>query len=295
MKESFLTSVIIVNYNGFHYSRQCIESLYQYHHSNTYEVIVVDNNSSDGTQTELPKLFPEIKFISLSENIGFGAANNIGAKNATGTNLYFLNNDTLFKSESIETLSAILSSQKSYGIVGPKLLNVDNSFQLSFGDFPSILTEFTVKHKLTDYSIPLQEKMNSNLPAAKDWVTGAAIMIKKEIFDAIGGFDEQYFMYFEDIDLCKTVNAKGYSILYAPSVNMIHFGGKSYKKNNEKILYEYRRSQLWYYDKHNSLIQRMFVRIYLVIKFFPKLFSKVESKNSSKILKLIYCWQRVDR
>lgn len=295
MDKTILTSVIIVNYNGLHFTRQCIESLYQYHLSNTIEVIVVDNNSSDGSQTELPKLFPQTTFILLQENKGFGPANNIGAKIANGTNLYFLNNDTLFKSESIETLSAILSTQKKYGVVGPKLLNEDNSFQLSFGEYPSIYSEFSAKHNLIDYSLQFKEEMDFELPVEKEWVTGAALMIKKEIFENIGGFDEHYFMYFEDIDLCKSVNALGYTILYVPSVKLIHYGGKSYKRNNDKIVFEYRRSQLRYYDKYNSSFQRMFVRMYIVLKFFPKLFSKTEGKNSLNIVKLTYFIHTVDR
>ena len=105
------SSIIIVNYNGLGYTRRCIESLFRFHNPDSIEVIVIDNNSSDGSQTELPILFPSIKFISLSENRGFGAANNAGAKVAKGNILFFVNNDTLFTDETIGKLYDILSSK----------------------------------------------------------------------------------------------------------------------------------------------------------------------------------------
>lgn len=278
-------SIIIVNFNGFHYTRQCIESFYQYNTDNNHEVIVVDNNSTDGSQQELPKHFPQIVFISLKENRGFGAANNIGANIAKGEGLFFVNNDTIFQSEVVEKLSNILSSNESYGIIGPKLLNEDKSFQLSFGQFPTIRTEFTTKNQTKIKLSPLKE-MNQLL--MKEWVTGAAMMIKKELFERIGGFDDHFFMYFEDIDLCKNANKIGYQSVFVPFVSMIHFGGKSYVKENNKILFEYRRSQLRYYDKHNSILQRILLRVYIFLKYSSTLFSTTEYNHFKRVLKLIF-------
>ena len=281
-------SVIIVNYNGLAFTRQCLESLFRFHTSDSFEVIIVDNNSSDGSQIELPKLFPQINFISIPENKGFGAANNVGAKKATGEFLFFVNNDTLFIQETIEKLTNFLSSHNTYGIVGPKLLNENSSFQLSFGNFPSMQTELRAKNMAESYFLQSKEEIVSNKPIRKDWVTGAALMIRRKVFESIGGFDEQFFMYFEDIDLCKAMSTKGYQSLYVPFVNLIHLGGKSYEKINDKILYEYRRSQLRYYDKHNFLFQRIIVRVYIFLKFLPKIFIKTDNKNSMNILRLVF-------
>jgi N-acetylglucosaminyl-diphospho-decaprenol L-rhamnosyltransferase len=288
MPPSDVISIIIVNFNGLQYTRQCLETIFQYHAQQNIEVIVVDNNSSDKSQSELTRLFPQITLISLPENRGFGAANNIGAQKAKGDLFFFVNNDTLFNNEAIESLGAILSSQHQYGMIGPKLLNGDRSFQRSFGKFPTLKTEFLTKNGAESYPEPSIEEMASSQPIEKDWITGAAIMIKRELFEMIGGFDEHYFMYFEDIDLCKTLNERGYKTYYLSSVTMIHLGGKSYGKKNERVLFEYRRSQLRYYDKHNSILQRIMVRAYILFKFFPKIFLSTEHKNSIKILTLIF-------
>ena len=286
--EASVISIVIVNYNGLQYTKKCIESLFRFHISELLEVIVVDNNSSDGSQTELPKLFPSIIFLSLYENRGFGAANNAGAKKAKGEFLFFVNNDTLFLEETITGLKNILLSQTKCGIVSPKSLNEDRTFQLSFGEFPSIRSEFGAMKMAKDSSLQAKEEVVSKRPIKKDWTTGAAIMIKRKLFESVGGFDELFFMYFEDIDLCKAVNKKGYDVFYIPTISLIHFGGKSYEKNNSRILFEYRHSQLRYYDKHNSLFQRITLRVYLILKLLPIMLKKTDRMLSASILKLVF-------
>ncbi len=283
-----IVSIIIVNYNGLRFTRQCLESIFRYHSPDTVEVIVVDNNSTDGSQAELSETFPSIKIIKLSENKGFGAANNAGAKIAKGDFFFFVNNDTIFMDETVYKLKKILSSQKDWGIVGPKLLNEDRTFQLSYGNFPSILKEYRTREIANDYSLQLKEDIPSEKPVEKDWVTGAALMIKKDLFNTIGGFDDRYFMYFEDIDLCRTARKNGFHSFYIPSISIVHFGGKSYVKSNSTILYEYRRSQLRYYDKSNSFMQRIMIRLYLILKFLPKVFSKTDNTLALNILKLVF-------
>ena len=174
-----IVSVIIVNYNGLQYTRQCLESFYRYHESNSIEVIVVDNNSSDGSQKELPILFPTIKLNALDHNKGFGAANNEGSKNSTGKFIFFVNNDTLFSQNVLKELTNYLETHSDVGIVGPKLLNEDRSFQYSFGTFPSIMNEYETKKNTVDYSAQSSLDETTELPTEKDWVTGAALMIKR--------------------------------------------------------------------------------------------------------------------
>jgi hypothetical protein len=255
------------------------------------EVIVVDNNSTDGSTVELPKEFPAVKFIMLSENKGFGTANNIGAAAATGGLIFFINNDTLFTSNIIGTLAYHCIRDKKIGIVGPKLLNEDGSFQRSYGDFPTISAEREAKLASVDTMNHMNTDILSNVPLKQDWVTGAALMIYREILLKVGGFDENYFMYFEDIDLCKRVSNGGYSIQYVPSVSMIHLGGKSYGNHRDNISYEYRRSQLRYYDKYNSVMQRMLVRIFIFIKFIPKLFTIETHRLAFHVLQLVFSYQ----
>jgi GT2 family glycosyltransferase len=121
----------------------------------------------------------------------------------------------------------------------------------------------------------------------QEWVTGAALMVKREIFFNNGGFDEHFFMYFEDVDFCRSVTKSGFECRYIPSLSMIHLGGKSYTKSNDRILIQYRRSQLRYYDKHNSFFQRLAVRSYLALKFIPLLFDPHRRHSAAVILSLL--------
>lgn len=280
-------SVIIVNYNGLKYTRQCLESFFQYHSISDCEVIVVDNNSSDGSQDQLPRLFPSIQFIPLPENYGYGRANNIGANSATGDILFFVNNDTIFIREILHEMESIFHAESSIGIAGPKLLNNDRSFQISFGEFPAIQSEHAAKQLSAMAAVESYAPVSDN-PLIKDWITGAALAIRREVFEKIKGFDERYFMYFEDIDLCKRVHAIRYRSVVAGSLELIHLGGKSYTKNDQGINYEYRRSQLRYYDKYNSLFQRIAVRVYLFGKFVPKIFIPSERIRALKTLALLF-------
>ncbi|MFA6455531.1 MAG: glycosyltransferase family 2 protein [Bacteroidota bacterium] len=281
-------SIIIVNFNGLRYTRQCLESFFRYHDVKSTEVIVVDNNSTDGSQQELPQLFPFIHFISLHNNVGFGGANNVGAQRSTGRMLYFVNNDTVFYKESVSELVKTLSSHNKYGIVAPKLLNEDHSFQLSFGQFPTIQNEFETKNIAENYSLQTSLDSSISIPIPKDWVSGAALMIKREVFEEIGGFDERYFMYFEDVDLCRSAAKKGFQIFYVPSNTLIHLGGKSYGARDERITVEYRKSQLLFYDKHNSLLQRLLVRVYILMKFTAGLFRTKSRSAALAVIPLVF-------
>jgi GT2 family glycosyltransferase len=277
-------SVIIVNFNGAKYTGACLASLFRYHPRETLDVIVVDNHSSDGSVESLTKEFPDVRFIALEENKGFGAANNAGVKHALCERLLFVNNDTLFIEEIITGLGNALNADPKNGMVGPKLLNEDRTFQRSFGPFPTVVTEYRMKQSSAE-----PQHIDDLADAATctvDWLTGAAFMMDKTVFNAVGGFDERFFLYFEDIDLNKKVRNEGYKICYVPSVQLIHLGGRSYGSMNPAIAFEYRRSQLHYYDTHNSAAQSLLLRGYIAVKYLPKLFS-AERNHSVRILSLL--------
>ena len=139
--------------------------------------------------------------------------------------------------------------------------------------------------------MPASKIDTNHQPITKDWVTGAALMIRRELFESVKGFDERYFMYFEDIDLCKRVKSNGYGILYYPKTSLVHLGGKSYQKKDSNIVFEYRRSQLRFYDKQLTLVQRILVRIYLFTKYLPAMFSPTHHGLGIRVLKLIFHWQ----
>lgn len=272
-------SIIIVNFNGCRFTAECLETIRLYSKTSA-EVIVVDNASTDDSRVELPVRFPEVRFLWLPQNRGFGYANNRGAEKATGDILFFLNNDTLLTGDIIPVMSRMLNEDRSIGIAAPKLLNEDGSLQVSSGAFPSIAAEWRTKLSVGNIS--------AHALLQPDWVTGAAFFIRREVFQAIGGFDEEYFMYFEDVDLCKRVADQGLTIRYIPECSLIHLGGKSYGKQDPRITIEYRRSQLRFYDYHRSLIQRVLVRFYLFMKFSRTLFTPSGSVVSRQVIRLLF-------
>lgn len=255
-------SIIIVNYRGVEYTTQCIRSILSTDVKLPYEVIVVDNHSEDGSVQVLRSQFPDIRVIEAEENRGFGAANNAGANIAEGDFLFFLNNDTKILDDCFTPLINFLREHRDCGIVAPKLIYPDGRFQLSYGRYPSLLNELRTKRLSRE-----EENITPpDIPQKKEWVTGAALCLRKELFLSIGGFDETYFMYFEDADLCRRITQAGYTIYYIPTVSIIHFKGMSHTSKKNTIYLEYRRSQLRYYRKHSSFVQLIFLKAYLFTK-----------------------------
>ncbi len=261
-------SVIIVNYNRLDLTKRSIESVVKY--VPDCEVIVVDNNSTESGIEKLSEDVPQVKIIRLTRNYGFGYGNNRGAEIAIGEYLFFLNNDAYFVEDTPQILSAYLDDNKNVGVVGPKLIFPDHKYQLSFGWEPSIINESRTRRLQKGLNKSYDKYLNIvtrryNKISEVDWVTGAALMIRRKLFEDIRGFDEKYFMYFEDSDLCKRIKNLGYKICYYPGTTVVHQTNATVK-GIETINFEYRKSQLYYYKKHLSLISRMLLLTYLFLK-----------------------------
>ncbi len=259
-------SIIIVNFNGARHTLPCVASIRAFAPSHEYEIIVVDNRSSDQERNELKRHLPDCTLVISDTNLGFGGANNLGAKEAKGEILFFLNNDTILTSDVLTPLIDTLDRNRTMGILGPSLQNRDGTFQMSFGLFPSLINEWETQR--------LGRRFNRQTGNAKEvvegwmheWITGAALLIRKECFVRLGGFDPSYFMYFEDVDLCYRAHQLGCAIGYDPECSLVHLGGMSYGSGEAVIRKEYRRSQLRFYDKFRSLPERILLRFYLLVK-----------------------------
>lgn len=263
-------SIIIVNYNGLRYARNCVASILRW--SPRSEIIIVDNGSTDGSVESLRKEFPQIRLIALTKNNGFGHGNNRGAEVATGNVFFFLNNDTLLTEDTPAVLAAYLERNSEVAACGPKLLNEDRTFQLSFGLDPSIKNERIVRRMQrrlrngdVHYASWLEKR---HADKVIDWATGAALMVRREVFEKIGGFDDRFFMYFEDADLCRRIRKAGFEIRYNPETSVVHLLGQSVKDGNPNVGVEYRRSQIYYYRKHRSPIALLLLRLYLALRPF---------------------------
>jgi N-acetylglucosaminyl-diphospho-decaprenol L-rhamnosyltransferase len=229
-------SVIIVNWNSAEFVRGCVQSIRENSAGLTYEVLVVDNASWDGCESLLKECAPEVKYIQRDKNFGFASANNHAFRASSGTSLLFLNPDTEIVGPSLSVLYRALQRLPAAGAVGARLLNEDGSLQTScIQSFPTILNQ------LLDSEYFRKRWPESGLWGTRaflhkpsrvyevEGISGACLMIKRDIFESVGGFCEDYFMYAEDMDLCYRVRQTGYKNYYVPEAEVIHFGGSSSK------------------------------------------------------------------
>jgi len=286
--EKPLVSIIIVNYNGIAYTRGAVLSIRR--HSPSSEIIVVDNCSTDGSVEALKDELSPLTVLSMKKNKGFGYGCNRGAEAATGKYLFFLNNDALISENTPNILASFLETHPTVAACGPRLMNHDGSFQLSIGLDPSLFSEWTIRRwQRQSNAGELLSNINRKFADKPvDWITGAALMVRRDVFERIGGFDESFFMYFEDADLCRRIRNLGLEVLYIPQTSLTHLGGRSYGNTNKKIDYEYRRSQLRIYDKSQPLFARLVIRLYLLAKFILKLSNSSERQLSASVIALLF-------
>lgn len=232
---------IIVNYRSREYLRGCLASVFENLGDFYFEVIIVNNDEErlDDFERE------NIKIIEINQNIGFGASSNRGAKEAEAEILCFLNPDTEILSKNIEDLIGEFEKDKKIEIVGPKVVD-ERGYVQKWSAGREINLKEIIKSNL---GFPDSKKVwGGDKKIEADWVTGAAMFIKKETFEKLGGFDEKFFLYFEDIDLCKRVRERGDKIIYFPDFQVKHLGGKS-NRNKKEQKKEYYKSQDYYFEK----------------------------------------------
>ncbi|MFA6392440.1 MAG: glycosyltransferase family 2 protein, partial [Patescibacteria group bacterium] len=209
-------SIIIINYKTTLLLQKCLESIKQIYDKNIAEIIVVDNSPSDDLGQFLEAEFSNTSFLKNDDNHGFGQANNQAAKIAQGDILFFLNPDTLIQENIFQKIINAFEQDPKIGIVAPQLILPDNSFQpWAYGKEGGILE--IIKNKFFTQST----KQPSNQLTNTDWVSGAAMAIRRDIFEKVNGFDEKFFMYFEDIDLCLRTKKLGYKIAVLPDAKII--------------------------------------------------------------------------
>lgn len=255
-------SIIIVYYRAKEELMSCLSSIAKSQQKVSYEVIVVDNDERQTIEKELKQRYPSATYVRSPGNIGFGAGNNMGAKHASGKYLLFLNPDTLVLNNAIETLAHSLKQEKKIGIITPQLLGEDRHIDLLQCTGSLTPTSGLVAHSILN-------KLSPNNPISRkywmlEWgrrtkrevevVQGAAFMVKKSLFDDLGGFDEKFFMYFEESDFCLRVRKKGWKIVFEPKAKIVHFGKRS-TKDRRKALKIFKKSRSYYFKKHFGLLK----------------------------------------
>lgn len=296
MKKNNLTlSILILNYNTKNLLSQCLNSIESNVKNVQYEIIVVDNNSSDGSVKYIKQHFSAITIIANTQNVGFTKANNQAAIIAKGKYLLILNSDTIVHTGSLTALITYLDENKNTGIVGPKLLNPDKSLQLSCGIHPNLLTEFLNRTFLSRI-FPNNKFMGvykyggwDYTTKSVDWVTGACLLIRKNIFQKINGFDENIFMFYEDVDLCFRLKKLGHDIIFFPDAQVTHIHGGSWINYREVPIFYSCKSALYFFKKHYPRWQTLVLRLWLLteilisyIFFIPFLLITQRDMNSIK-------------
>ena len=252
MSQNIDVSIIIVSYNTREFLRECLYSLFEKTKSLSFEVIVVDNESSDGSVQMIQELFPQVTILNSGENVGFGRANNIGIKEAQGRNVFLLNPDTILLNNAIKILSDFLDSHDEVAVCGGNLYNVDKEPTHSFLRYlPSVFGELDqlTGYKLSKWCYGKSFEFNhNNRPLHVGYITGADMMIKKIVLDEVGCFDPDFFMYFEETELTYRIRKAGYKIMSVPEACIVHLEGKSHslKENRERMFLTSRRL---YYKK----------------------------------------------
>jgi len=227
-------SIIIVNWNSREFLRECLRRVFQSQCAVPYEVIVVDNASYDGSEEMLRKDFPETIFVQAPSNLGFARGNNLGVTFSNGRLLLFLNPDTEIEEHSLQKLVSAADASVDIGIVGARLINSDGTLQFeSIKAFPTLLNQLLESHYL-QHKFPLLrmwgiEPLVSGVisPTTVDVVSGACLLVKRDVFASIGGFCTQYFMYSEDVDLCWRARKLGRTVVFAGQAEVVHHGGGS--------------------------------------------------------------------
>jgi GT2 family glycosyltransferase len=233
-------SIIIVNWNSRDFVGKCLESIHRNAGELSCEILVVDNASYDGCDRMVKAHFPDVVFLQCEQNIGFARANNLAFEQTTGRNILFLNPDTEIQGAALQNLIAVLHSLPGIGMVGARLLNSDMSLQDNcITALPNIPNQILGSNFLRR-ALPKSQLWGKRAffakpqkPAQVEAISGACMLAKREVVEAVGCFSTDYFMYCEDMDLCVKIARAGFSIYYAPDAAIVHHAGGSSASRSE--------------------------------------------------------------
>ncbi|HEY7817528.1 MAG TPA: glycosyltransferase family 2 protein, partial [Vicinamibacteria bacterium] len=236
-----------------------------------FEVIVADNASTDGSVEMLRERFPGVRVIASSENVGFGAASNLCWREAKASLVLFLNGDTVVPERALDRLVEVARRRPDAGAIGPRILHPDGEIQMSFGAMPGIGSEMLQKLWNAGYEGgkgPLRSAVRRRYSRerAVDWVSGACLLARRDALETVSGFDENFFLYSEDVDLCARIRSTGAVVLFTPEVEVVHLLGRSVAKNRDRVVYESHRSRLYFYEKHHRYLEVLLLRLYMTAK-----------------------------
>jgi GT2 family glycosyltransferase len=297
--------LIIVNYKSTNYLKRCLGSVYQSLNGTKTNVYVFDNGSGDHVD-QIKASFPQVNLLKHNRNLGFSRAVNIVSQKSSSAYIVFLNPDTLVTNGVFKSVKIFMDANPDVAIIGPKILDPDGCVQGSARAFPTFRSVLAGRRSLIVKLFPnsriacasiLSNNSDGKTPMEVDWVSGACMFVRREALDEVGLFDERFFLYWEDIDLCKRMAAGGWKVIYYPLAAVEHAVGGSSERNLVRSVFEFHKSAYIYFMKHlksNGLILRSIVILGLSARFCFVIFSQmirrtmIKFHNKSKtILKAI--------
>ena len=271
-----MLSIIIVNWNVRDLLRECLRSLDAGRGALALEVIVVDSASADGSVEMVGAEFPWVRLIACDDNVGFPRGNNLGLAEARGDYLLLLNPDTVVLGDALTVMRAYLAAHPAAGAVGPQLLNSDGTVQSSRRRFPTLATGFFESTWLQGLAPGVLRRYYAlDLPddttAEVDWLVGACIMVPRAVYERIGGLDEGYYMYSEELDWCRRIVAAGRHVVYHPAARVIHHVGQSSDQAVTARHINFQRAKLRYYRKYHGRAAAGALRLFLLANYAGQL------------------------
>ncbi len=259
---TYKISVVIVVWNAQKYVLECLESLREHCRDTYYEVVVVDNASTDGTPELIERLFPEFKLIRNRENLGFAKANNIGISQCSGDYICLVNSDVKFRDNCLLMMSQYLSQNPGIAMIGPKMLWPDGRVRRSTMRFPTVWNLFCRAlglHRISRSRIfggQLMADFDHESTRAVEVLNGWFVMVRRNSLERVGLLDPQFFMYGEDIDWCYRFHKAGERILFFSGAGAIHYGGASSAKAPIRFSLEMMRADWQYWRKHYGIVSQ---------------------------------------
>jgi N-acetylglucosaminyl-diphospho-decaprenol L-rhamnosyltransferase len=261
-------SVVVVTHNARNHVEPGLSALAE----GSHELIVVDNASKDGTPEFVRETFPTARLIELPDNIGFGAASNVGMEAASGRYFLLVNSDAWPQRDAVEQLVAFAEANPKVGVAGPRLRGSDGRVQKSVRGFPTLwrlATEYFFLRKVAPRSRLLNDFYGAgfdyNSRRAADFLMGAVLLLRREAVDEVGGFDPAFFMFSEEVDLCYRMRAAGWTVEFTPDAEFLHLGGASTTPVWDRMFREQLSGHLRFLAKHRGPKQAERARRLLVV------------------------------
>ena len=267
-------SIVIVNWNVRDLLRRCLHSILADLQTCRFEIIVVDNASTDGSVEMVHQEFPQVRLIASEVNLGYTGGNNRGIAASQGRYILLLNPDTEVVGDALPTMVAYMDAHPDVGALGPQLLNPDGSVQSSRRRFPTLgtaLVESTVIQQWWPDNRILRRYYVQDRPddaiSEVDWVTGACILLRRQAVEQVGPLDDAFFMYSEELDWCRRARDAGWKVVYLPTARVIHHEGKSSEQVMPLRHIRFQRSKIHYFRKHHGRWAGTLLHAFLLLNY----------------------------